>query len=461
MKRLSKAIGATALVVTTSTFAMGGLAEAGFSQPRVSITVVVIGANPAGVRDGLQPELYSDTAGNVAVDLSTCDSYVDNAFGALEAERRQTCDTLANGTYYLGLGGAVPPEFSVSAECTVSGGNVNAAEILLNEQNEPTLFTLGAGQTVECTIRLRAGVVAIDKIVMGGPAASTEFAIDVIDVQNAVVATAVDPSNAPCTAQLTNCALVNVNTQVNGTALAVDESAIPGWGYLLASTACDSFINLDDYFPQAQFSPDSSDGSFDLSRGDAYCQVTNRYATGSLDVETVVINDSGGTATPTDVSFEVFRSDSTLEIAETACLADGSCYDGVLPVGDYVMGYVGPAGYTVDITQVITPFEPPTEMITDDPDAAFTMEEFAQVDIVITINDPVPATTTTSTTTTTTTTVAPTTTVRATTTTALDASGVTLPSTGTSSEANGWMATLALLFVASGGALLIARRRVN
>jgi len=456
MKRLSKAIGAAALVVTTSTFAMGGLAEAGFVQPRVSMTVVVIGANPAGVRDGLEPELYSDTAGNVAVDLSTCDPYADNAFGALEAERRQTCDTLANGTYYLGLGGAVPPEFSVSAECTVSGGN-GPAEILLNEQNEPTAFTLTDGQTVECTIRLRAGVVAIDKIVMGGPAASTEFAIDVLDDQNALVTTAVDSSNAPCTAQLTNCALVNVNTQVNGTALAVDESVIPGWGYLLESMACDSAINLDDYFPQAQFSPDSSDGSFDLGRGDAYCQVTNRYATGFLDVNTVVINDNGGTATPTDVSFEVFRSDSTLEIAETACLADGSCYDGVLPVGDYVMGYVGPAGYTVDITQVITPSEPPTEMITDDPDAAFTMAESAQVDIVITINDPVPAATTT----TTTTTVAPTTTVRATTTTALDASGVTLPSTGASSGANGWMATLALLFVASGGALLIARRRVN
>ena len=45
----------------------------------------------------------------------------------------------------------------------------------------------------------------------------------------------------------------------------------------------------------------------------------------------------------------------------------------MLPIGDYVIGYVGPAGYTPSVTQTVST---PTEQITGDPDAAFTLAPF-------------------------------------------------------------------------------------
>ena len=115
----------------------------------------------------------------------------------------------------------------------------------------------------------------------------------------------------------------------------------------------------------------------------------------------------------------------------------------MLPIGDYVIGYVGPAGYTREVTQVM---QAPTEQITDDTDAEFTIVQFDVVEINVAIDDPTPPTTTT--TTTTTTTLAPTTTAQA-----------ILPATGTSSTANGWMALVALLLLGTGSGLLMVRRR--
>jgi LPXTG-motif cell wall-anchored protein len=68
-----------------------------------------------------------------------------------------------------------------------------------------------------------------------------------------------------------------------------------------------------------------------------------------------------------------------------------------------------------------------------------------------------PATTTTEATTTTT--MAPTTTVAPTTT--IDAGVVTLPETGTSAAATGWLAMMAVGLITAGGAMLLARRRFS
>jgi LPXTG-motif cell wall-anchored protein len=74
-------------------------------------------------------------------------------------------------------------------------------------------------------------------------------------------------------------------------------------------------------------------------------------------------------------------------------------------------------------------------------------------------NTYVPPPTTTTTLATTTTTIAPTTTLAPTTT--IDAGVVTLPATGTSAEANGWLTMMAIALVAAGGAMLLARRRYS
>jgi LPXTG-motif cell wall-anchored protein len=60
---------------------------------------------------------------------------------------------------------------------------------------------------------------------------------------------------------------------------------------------------------------------------------------------------------------------------------------------------------------------------------------------------------------TTTTTLAPTTTVAPTTT--IDAGVVTLPATGTSSQANGWLVMMAVALITAGGAMVLARRRFS
>jgi hypothetical protein len=457
MKRtLVRLLCAGALTTIGGVFVTSAPASAG-AIPTVELVLTARGAGAAAALDALTIELWVDDEGTFTPSGASCSALPATETSPIRAERTGDCSAPA-GDYRLGIDGLddIDPAFSVDVYC--SPIEVLDVEPLPVDEFPFAEFSLGQGPGVLCYIDLWAAVVAADKIVQDGPADASDFTLQAYDVAEALVASAVDPSDADCFDDMANCAYMNIDIELTDGPYTIDE--VPAWGYVRVQRECDLYVgDLDGYFAEGSFNANTDDGTFDFD-GDAYCQVTNRYATGFLTVTAEVINDNGGTATRDDVSFEVFRADTTPQITQTACLADGSCYDGLLPIGDYVMGYVGPAGYTVDITQTVIPPEFPSEIITDDPDAAFTMEEFATVEIVITINDPVPATTTTSTTTTTTT-LAPTTTVAVTTTTVFDSSGVTLPGTGTSSQANGWMATLALLFVASGGALLIARRRVG
>jgi hypothetical protein len=179
---------------------------------------------------------------------------------------------------------------------------------------------------------------------------------------------------------------------------------------------------------------------FDLSEGDdAYCEVTNSYYEGRLKVNAIVVNDEGGTATVSDISIEVFRTDGTPVITATPCAANGMCLDTMLPIGDYAIGYVGPAGYTRQLVQV-SAVPDAAERITDDPDAVFTLVRNGLVEIAVTIDDPTPPTTSTNATTTT--------------------NAGNLPPTGASTKAIVRMTLIALLLVGSGAALVATRRRI-
>ncbi|MEQ9162324.1 MAG: LPXTG cell wall anchor domain-containing protein, partial [Ilumatobacter fluminis] len=224
---------------------------------------------------------------------------------------------------------------------------------------------------------------------------------------------------------------------------------LPSHGYEVGSVECDSYISLGKYFGETDRGPlemiDDEGAAFATDDGDAYCTVTNVYREGQLIVTASVNNDDGGVAGVEDVSIEVYEADGdTPVIAATACAADGSCLDEMLPIGDYVIGYIGPDGYTREITQSVSLVV--TEKVTDDADAAFTAAFGEVVEIEVAIDDPAPEPTTT-------------TTEPATTTTVFDAGAGTLPPTGASSETNTTIAVLAFALIAAGLALVGVRRR--
>jgi len=386
------------------------------------------------VRDGITVELWEDAPDGSDVG-GVCDDPLAEPSMQLEAGSSTQCDTVPLGSYQLGLDG-VPAGWTVSVSCTQVG-----PEERIDEPG--AFFVVNGSDPVTCNVFVGTPILAIDKVVNGGDAIVADFEFEVYDDGGSLVdlpvPAIVDPDASMCSSALTECVLVPVPAGEYQLG-----EILPEYGYAVGSVTCDSFINLDTYFDEPVLKEiiPGDDASFRTDDGDAYCVVTNDYQEGQLVVTATVTNDEGGTATPADISVEVYElaSDTPL-VAATACAADGSCLDMMLPTGDYAIGYTGPDGYTREITQTVTA---PVEKVTDDPDANFTMSAGDLVEIVVAIDDPTPTTTTTTTTTT------------LVTTTSIDAGVVTLPQTG-SSESN--QALLALALVGAGGALLLVRRR--
>ena len=433
------------ILVATAIVAGGGLAMsspgAALEPPAgsVDIDLNVRGPDAESVLGGLTFELFEE-AGGTDIASSSCSALIVDDTSPLYADGGFGCDDLDFGDYTVGLSG-VPEGWSTYASC---GPLVPNERI---DSGQPA-FTLSAQDFwYRCSVEVRTPVLAIDKVIEGGDATVSDFEFEIYDSEGGIVDTAgaiVDPSADLCTGALNECVLV---------ALSPDQytlgEVLPSHGYEVGSVECDSFISLEKYFVETDRAPlemiDDEGAAFRTDDGDAYCTVTNVYREGQLIVTASVNNDDGGTAGVEDVSIEVYEADGdTPVIAATQCAADGSCLDTMLPIGDYVIGYIGPDGYTREITQSVSLVV--AEKVADDADAAFTAMFGGVVEIEVTIDDPAPEPTTT-------------TTQPATTTTAFDAGAGTLPPTGASSETNTTMAATALALIAAGLALVGVRRR--
>jgi hypothetical protein len=323
---------------------------------------------------------------------------------------------------------------------------------------------------VECTVIIGESLVVVDKVVEDGPSDPPDFTHTVMQGGTAL-GSGVDPApNTFCSEadSFANCAVINVAADSGEGAEAVALVEEPPPGYDVASVECTETHRIDNLdldgtgMPADAPPADSDDINLDGDGpSDAYCIVTNQWIGGTLDVDVSVVNDDGGTGMPADVTIEIYDSTDAL-ISSHPCPADGNCViNGMLPPGDYTLGYTGLPTYTDSWTQTTTPPMIPTAIdtqaiITDDPDAAFTIVTGGLVSIDGVFDDPPPATTTT--TTTTTTTIVPATT---TTTSLVIPIAPTLPETGASAAANARIAMVAVGLIAAGGALVIAvsRRR--
>lgn len=439
MGRIKRIIAATAVVVGAGSVISNP--ASGLEPPAgaVDVEIAVRGPDASGVLGGLSFELFEEIGGT-DVASSSCSTLKLGTTTPLSAVADLDCEGLEFGDYTVGLSG-VPDGWTTSATC---GPLVPTERIV----GGIPAFTVSPQEfRYRCFVEVYRPVLAIDKVIEGGPAAVSDFEFEVYDGEGALVDTAgpiVDPSADLCTEALNECVLV---------ALAPAEyilgEILPDYGYEVGSVECDSFIDLERYFggaeEQRQEIIDDAGADFRTDDGDAYCTVTNVYREGQLIVTASVNNDDGGVAGVDDVSIEVYEADGdTPVVPATACAADGSCLDTMLPIGDYVIGYIGPDGYTREITQTVSQLV--AEKVTDDADAAFTAAFGEVVEIEVAIDDPEPEPTTT-------------TTQPATTTTAFDAGAGTLPPTGASSQTNTTIAVLAFASIAAGLALVGVRRR--
>lgn len=436
-----------AIVSTVGWVGSGAVTEAGVTTTgTVTVDVSVRGADPATTLNGITAELFEQVSGtiNLAANMCTMSTPTQTGPSPFTWDATFTCTNMPFGDYALGLDGIAG--FAVNDGGCSTPGPVERLDLAGNEN-----FTIdGSTRNISCFVDLWSSILLIDKTVNGGPATADDFVIEVYDSAGALVTSGSDPVSAVCDGTWEfSCGAIDLAPAAGYT---LGEQA--KYGYQMTSVGCDEFINAEGQLFGAGEKFADPAATFDHTEGDTYCGVTNTYREGRLVVTSSVTNDQGGVATPATVSIEVFQAVGGAQVvAATPCAPSGACLDMMLPIGDYVIGYVGPAGYTRSVTKTVEPIL--SERITDDPDAAFTIDSNVINRIAVAIDDPTPATTTTLAPTTT---PAPTTTTLAPTTTALAAGAGTLPATG-SGHANEMLALIAGLLVIAGGGLLAARRR--
>ncbi len=198
----------------------------------------------------------------------------------------------------------------------------------------------------------------------------------------------------------------------------------------------------------------------------------------ALLIDKVVV---GGDASSSDFVLEVLDANGDVvasgsDVADATCAADFDTDNcgviALLPAQGYTIAEPTVADYeltSVECDEFVRADQAPDggAMPVDIGDDGFRTDDGDTYCVVTNTYVPPPTTTSTTTTTTTTTTVLPTTTVQptttvlATTTSSIDAAGITLPPTGTSSSTNRTMAVTAITLIGLGGVLLSVRRRAS
>lgn len=280
-----------------------------------------------------------------------------------------------------------------------------------------------------CTVSLNSYPrIAIDTVIVGGPATVADFSYDIIDSGSTTVATAVvDPAAATCTlgSPDANCS---------------DSRLVEGTYSLAANAVADSYVLTSWVCDNGSAPPPSSAfGPFTHSTDDltpTLCTVTYSYATQDIAVDVVVINDNGGTAAASDFTIEV--RDAANNVVATGTDPEPGTGNAsavfTLPLGEYTITATGPAGY--EITVEVTVVDRPADVTV----AGFNLSATESVTAVVTANDPAPTTTTSQPTTTTTIFVA------------------VLPETG-SSDTTAPLALIAALLTLFGAGAVYATRR--
>ena len=427
----------------------------------VSVDVRVVAPNAGAVIQDLDIEFW-DLSGTEPTMVADPGCFPLVGSGGVLADRDFTGCSVPEleTTYAIGVAGA-PAGATITADC--EGRTIN--ELIPGDGAQ---FMLEQGQFGSCDVWVIQPAVLIDKDVVDGPSVGTpgDFTLEVFDGSGVEVETATDASTAFCGEgqPLANCAVIPLAAG----SYQLGESGPAG--YVADNVWCNTFVPD---FPTDEVPGEAFPSGFgEFTLGDvpeegafpfAECRITNRYYEGDLVVTKSVTNDDGGTLGPADFVAEVFTEPEGVPVTSATCLADGSCLDVTLPIGDYRIGEADPQGYTPSVTCTVTVDPDGPGPITSNPpepvdfeaiagdDAVATVGAFGEVTCEIVNDDP------TTTTTTTTTTMAPTTTDQG------GGAGVpttvapVLPPTG---DDNGTMAIIATLLIAVGGALLVARRRI-
>lgn len=437
---------AVAGVVAAAGSLFGPLSAQAGTPPSLTVEFDLHLANADEVLAGIDVEVYTDVEPPVDVTAESACNRGAQSGDIVDATRDDTCTSLEFGDYILGLTG-VPDGVAYDVDCFSEQGPAFVPQAVLEPSDSVNPYFTTEFGPATCFVSIQTTILAVDKVVEGGPATPPPFPVAV--AQGATqLATGADPApNVFCDADLADCALLNVDPDF-ASEEPVGLTEAPPAGYALAGIECDHFIgDLAGTLDGSGIGDSDGDGTDLGFDGDIYCVVTNQWIGGTLDVDASVTNDNGGVAGVTDVQVEVYDAADALILGPTACAADGNCLNVELPPGDYTIGYAGPAGYTRSITQTVTnPLLTTQAIVTDDPDAEFAIVTGGVVEIDVAIDDPTPATTTTTSTTTTTTTIAV---------------APALPETGTSGAANAQIAAIATAMVLLGGTLVVGvgRRR--
>lgn len=454
MRTWKRIVGAGALLTGVVAMSAGTIDAGQPLQPIGTLTIDVEIYGPAAddIDTSWLPEVF---VGGTDEYLVHCNA-VDGADDALWAGRLHECDFFQTTTFTLGFPTA-PSPYSVDFTC-------EDQSVILNEAfTDPSAtYTIdGLVNDVSCSIVMSTGMIFVDKLFpseMDGPAIvgpdpdgganRDDFTIEAYTSGGTLVTSGVDDSDDGCggfgDVAAGNCLmfLVAPGDYVLG------ETSVPG--YLAVDVDCGD-VGSPGLDGPPQINPpqlemlDAPGAAFNVTDefpgASVYCTLVNQYFEGSVILTKDLTNDDGGTAVLGDFTLELYDGDGGL-VDSGVCGNDGVCLEGDYPIGDYVVGEVGPDGYTRTVTQQIAL---PTEQLTDT-EASFTLEAFAQVEVNVASDDQA-----------TTTTVAPTTVGP--TTTDLGAGVATLPATGSSDNTSTLAAMAVALLLLGLGATTLARRR--
>ncbi|MEM1334779.1 MAG: hypothetical protein AAGG08_15105 [Actinomycetota bacterium] len=448
----ARTIIAGCLIAAGAVVGTGGGAQAGFTattEGDVVITYTARGPAAGAVVDAITPELYDPTG--TLVDAAGCDT-VRNP-GSSTSSVVYTCtDQTFSGSpseeYVVGLAD-LPSSAAVSdVTCT------SPITLRLDDQFPDARF-LHTDDPTTCFVNIATlPAIHLDTVIIGGPAATTDFTFD-IGNSDAVAATGVsDPASARCTigtlpndAEPTDCS----STRVPEGSFTISENTIPA-SYVATDFECVTDDPTDGTREVTTDTAATGPGAFLHDPTEAtgtICTMTYTYVTQQIAVDVVVTNDDGGTATATDFTIEL--RDATDAVVQTGTDPEPGTGNAsaifTVPLGEYTITVTGPDGYTTTVETTVVDRAGDLAAA-----AGFTISQTQTVTGIVSADDDPAVTTTTATTTTTT--VAPTTAVP--TTTILTAE---LPATGSPSDTTLPLVLLAAGFVLAGAGAVVATRR--
>lgn len=263
-----------------------------------------------------------------------------------------------------------------------------------------------------CTVFLDSPpTLYLDATVTGGTAELSEFELEVFaGTAGDLLSTVTDPSSEPCepmVGEIDEFPIPNLTfdpTLCAATALPDGEyqigATLPAYGYVVDSVVCERLdydsglfeerIESVPAFSHPVSGPDEGSGAEAASR----CTVEFSFVEQTVDASVTVENGFGGTAAPADFTIEVFELDGDTPGDLVASGPSPASF--TLPVGEYVFGVDGPAGYEYTVDVMIEDVS--TEAL-DRAVGGFTLVRARTVTAALAATQTAPTTTTTTTTT--------------------------------------------------------------